>query len=242
MNLLNISNEPSPQYNSISNLPILYTPRRNELAQPISPHILINRNSNEQRASNRLIRVNRIRTDDTRERSHRNARTRVSNEHDNLPRPVSLISNRNNNIAQEHDNNIGNHSRQSHFGFTNSIILSRRPSTDPIRQRTRSKQPKQGPKERGEVSEADDQGCHVVWWCGEDLALREVGNEEARARPADDEGGEFDDGEREEFPGGPEVKEYRAEGMRVWLEEPPLPFSGLAASEVWVFGCGFGGG
>lgn len=223
-------------------LPSLHTPRRDEFAKAITPKILVDRDGNKQTSGHRLVAVHRVRTHDTGQRRDLDTRTRVSDDDNRLPRPLALVPDRNNDVAKEHDNNVRDHSRQSHLRLSYTAVLPRRSCRDPITQRPRCKKPDQRTDNNGKVGEAYSCRAKVVGREREDLRLREVDGQEGGTGPRDDESGEFNDRECEELPGNPEIEEDRAEGMCVGLEDAPLPTAGATSAEVRVPCGGFSEG
>ena len=158
----------------------------------------------------------------------------VADNDDDLPIPMSLLAESNDEVADDHDDHVRDHSGQSHLGLADTPVPTSAEGGDPITERTIRYKTDDGADEDGEVVEADGLRVLVVGRDGEDLGLGEVDGQVAGGGPADDEGGEFDDGEGEELPGDPEVEEDGLERVGVALEELPLLLGGRAAVEVRV--------
>ena len=116
-----------------------------------------------------------------------------------------LIAERDDEVADDHDQDVGDHGRQSHLRFADTSVLHSGAHADPIAQRPGSYKADDGTNEDGKVHEANGFGGEVVGGCGKDLRLGKVEGEEGGGAPRDDKGGEFNDGEGKEFPGDPEV-------------------------------------
>lgn len=114
-----------------------------------------------------------------------------------LPIPLLLVSERDDEVSDEHDNHVRNHGRQSHFRFSDPTILPGRACSEPIREHTVRAETDDCADEHGEVHEPNTLAREIIRRVGEDLRLRQVQGEEAAGRPRHDEGGEFDSGECE---------------------------------------------
>jgi len=207
-------------------------PRRDELAESVTPHVLVDRDGHEDGARYRLVGVDGIRRRDGREGRHLDTRAGVADDDDRLPIPVLLIPYGNNYIANNHDDHIGNHGQQSHLGLSNTIVPLRQSCGDVIAERTSCEQANQRTNQDGEIEESNGLTAEVVRWCSKGLGLRQVERQEARCRPGDYEGGKFNNGEKQQFPW---KEEFHEEIALIRLPELPLLLAWCAPTEPWVF-------
>ena len=114
------------------------------------------------------------------------------------------------------------HSRQSHLRLSNTAVLPRRSRAHPIAQRARSSKPDHSADQNSKVHESNTLAVEIVRRRGEVLALGQIDCQERAARPRDDESCEFNDGESEQLPRNPQIKEDCFERVRVGLVELPL--------------------
>ena len=204
------------------NIPIRNNPIGDELAEPIPPHILVDRNADEQAARNRLVGVDGVRADNTGKGRDLDSSACIPNQDDGLPRPGILISHRDDDVAQVHDHHVGDHGREAHFRLADAAVASGGARGHPVGEGACGCEADHRADEDGEVGEAcwltesvmldgtvnpckrspltDTLAAPEIGWCGEGLGLCEIEREERTAAPADDEAGEFGDWESEHFP------------------------------------------
>jgi len=239
--------------------PALLHPRRDEFRKPIPPDVLVDRDSNHERAGDGLVRVDGVGGEHARESGDLDAGAGVADNDDGLPVPFVLVAEGDDEVAEHHYEDVGDwierrwlagdekwwifwrealtHSRQSHLRLTNTAVPPRRSRADPITQRTRGRKPDQRADQNCKVHEPNTLAIEVVRRRGEVLALGQVDCQERAARPRDDESCELDDGECEQLPWDPQVEEDCFEGVRVGLVELPLLLAwGAFAEEGIAFG------
>lgn len=135
---------------------------------------------------------------------------------------MPFVSDRGDDIAEDHDDDIGNHCRESHFRFSDTTISSGCFCRDPIAEGSSRDESDQSTDEDREIEEActsqclsftavhwkltDGLGAHIVWGSCKYLRLREVQNQEVTATPADHEGSKEYNGIDEESPWGPDIE------------------------------------
>lgn len=153
--------------------------------------------------------------------------------------PFMLVAKSDDEIANQHDNHIGDESRQSHLGLSDALVLPGGAGGDPITKATVGQQTDHGADEDGKVCEADALGREVVGRGGKVLGLGQIDGQEGAGGPRDDKGAELDDGEGEQLPWDPEVQQDALDRVRVALPQFELLFGRRALVEVWV---SFGGG
>lgn len=126
------------------------------------------------------------------------------------------------------------HSRQPHLRLANATIPPCRSRAYPIAQWPGGRKSNQRTDKNRKVHEANALAVEVVGWCGEVLTLGQVNRQERAARPGDNEGCEFDNGECEQLPWDPEVEEDRLERVCVGLEDLPLLLAWSAFAEMRI--------
>ena len=126
-------------------------PWRDELAKPVAPHILIDRDGHEDAACDRLVGVHAVRTGDGGERRDLDARASVAHNYDcllvvvlgrygkdkgkgatYLPVPFVLVTESNDEVPDQHNQHVRDHSRQTHLRLADPTIPLRRARCDPI--------------------------------------------------------------------------------------------------------------
>ena len=158
-------------------LPDLFRPRRDEFTEPVTPDILVDCNGNKQRSCNGLVRVDRVSADDTRECRDLDASARVSDYDNDLPRPLALVADRDDNVTDKHDNDVRYHGWQSHLGLTNAIVSPCASRRNPIAKRPSSGKAEESTDHDGTVGKAYHHGFHMVRGSGKHLALRKIDGE-----------------------------------------------------------------
>lgn len=136
------------------NIPIGNNPLGNELAESITPHILVDRDGDEQTARNRLVAVDCICGYDTRESGDLDASAGVADQDDGFPGPVVLVAHADDDVAEVHDDNVGDHCWETHLGFTDTTVTFGGSSGDPIGQGTGGCQANHSTDKDSEVCEA----------------------------------------------------------------------------------------
>ena len=167
-------------------------------------------------------------------------KTYKTDDNNDCPVPFLLESNRDNDVAKVHDDNVRDHGQQSHLWLTDTSVLECRALADPIRQLARGEKTNEGADENGKVHESNVGGGEIVWWVGKVQTLGQVEGQERTAGPRDNKCGKLDNGESEELPWKPEVERHRLERGWVRLEEHPLLLGRVALSEMRVTRCGGG--
>ena len=80
------------------------------------------------------------------------ANTRVADDDDDLPVPRVLVPDGLNDVADEHDNDKGDHGRESHFRLADPAVAFREVHGDPIGERSGTNEANHGP----------DKDCPVI--------------------------------------------------------------------------------
>jgi len=93
----------------------------------------------------------------------------VADDYNCLPSPFILVAVCDDEVADEHDDDVGNHGGQSHFGLTDTTVPEGGSHTDPIAQRTTGEQSNDGANKNGKVEESDRLTGKIVRWGGEGL-------------------------------------------------------------------------
>lgn len=112
--------------------PALLDPRRDELGEPIPPHILVDRDRDHDRASDRLIAVHGVRRGNSRDGGDLDAGTREADQHDRLPRPLVLHAEGDDEVAQQHDQHVGHERGQTHLGLADAAVAARQARREPV--------------------------------------------------------------------------------------------------------------
>lgn len=175
-------------------------PRRNEFGEAVTPDVLVDGNGNKEGASNWLVGVNSVGGHNRWDRGDLDAGCGKRDDDDRLPRPLPLVADCCDNVADVHDDDVRNHGHQSHLGLANATIPLGCSSCYPIAELTRGTKADKGTNEDCEIEETNRLGAKVVWRSGKHLGLGEIESQERRTRPADDECGEFDNRKCEELP------------------------------------------
>ena len=108
-------------------------PRGDELAEAVAPEVLVDGDGDEDRAGDGLVGVDGVGGGDGRDGGDLDARAGVADDDDDTPVPFVLIAKCHDEVSKQHDQDVGDQSRQSHFRFTDASILSGRSSGNPIR-------------------------------------------------------------------------------------------------------------
>lgn len=93
----------------------LLNPRCDELGETITPDVLVDSDGDEQGSSNWLVRIDSICANDGRNRGHLHARSTKSNDDDDFPWPFSLHADGGNDVADVHNDHVGNHCEETHL-------------------------------------------------------------------------------------------------------------------------------
>lgn len=83
----------------VTNVPILNTPRCDELSKAITPQILVDRDGYEERSSDWLVRIDSVGTSNSWQSSDLDSSACEANNDNGFPRPLLLVSHGNNNIT-----------------------------------------------------------------------------------------------------------------------------------------------
>lgn len=153
-------------------------PWGDEAGETVSPDVLVDGDGNEERACDRLVRVNGVGRDNGRKGGDLETSGTESKDDDGLPRPVSLVSNSNNNVSNVHDDDEWNHGQQSEFGLSDASISLGELVSHPIAKKSGSSESNEGADQDGKVEETNLLGTKVVGRRGKDLGLSQVQREE----------------------------------------------------------------
>jgi len=197
------------------NVAVLGDPVVDKHRESVTPDVLVDGDGDEQAAGDGLVTVDGVGRDHGGQSGDLDAGARVADDDDDGPVPVVLVADRHDDVAEVHDQDVWDHSEETHFRLADTLVLERLALGDPVTEGTGGDETDEGADENGKVHEADLQWCDVVWWGGEGLGLGQVEGQEGTAGPGDDEGGPDDDGEGEELPWKPEVEHDRFE--RGWV-------------------------
>ena len=133
------------------NITTLNNPGSDKFREAVSPQVLVDGDRDEYRAGDRLIGVDGVCGSDGREGSDLDAETRVPYDDDDLPVPRMLVPNGLNDVADEHNNDKGDHGRESHFRLADPAVAFCEVHRDPIRERAGGDEADDGPDEDGPV-------------------------------------------------------------------------------------------
>lgn len=223
-------------------IPILDDPLSDELAESITPDVFVDRNCNEQTSRDWLVAVDCIRRHNTGQSSDLDTSAGVANDDNDLPTPLSLVTDTDDDVAQIHNDDVWYHCDETHFRLTNALVSLGCTCRNPVGEWSSSGESDHCTCKNSEIGKANALAAPVVWWGGKGLSLREIESQEAGTAPADDEGGKFHDGESKQLPGDPEIKEDALDGCWVWSVKTPLRFTWVATTEEWISLCGLDGG
>jgi hypothetical protein len=87
----------------------LFNPRRDEFGETIAPDVLVDCDGHKQWSSDRLVRVHGVGAHDGRDGSHLHTGSAESNHYDDFPWPLSFHTDSSDNVANVHDDNVGDH-------------------------------------------------------------------------------------------------------------------------------------
>jgi hypothetical protein len=135
------------------NVPVGDDPGGDELAEAVAPHVLVDGDGDEQAAGDGLVRVDGVGADHAGQGGDLDAGARVANEDDCFPGPVMLVSDRDNDIAEEHDYDIGNHGWEPHLRFTHAAVPLRCAGGHPVAEWACSCKANKSAKQDGKVGE-----------------------------------------------------------------------------------------
>lgn len=107
-------------------------PGSDELAEAVTPHVLVDSDANEETACDRLVRIDSVSAGNTRQGGDLDTCTGVADQDDGLPGPLVLVADRDNDVAEVHDDHVGDHSWKTHLGLTDAAVLSCCAGGDPI--------------------------------------------------------------------------------------------------------------
>ena len=113
-------------------LPVFQTPWCDELGEAITPDVLVHRDADEQTSCDRLVAVDSIRRDDGWQRSDLDTSEGKAQDDNCLPWPLAIITHGHDDVAQVHDDHVGDHRRQAHLRFSDSSVSLRRAHADPV--------------------------------------------------------------------------------------------------------------
>jgi len=134
--------------------PFLLRPRRDELAKPIPPHILVHRDAHEETAGDGLVAVHGVGAHDGRQRRDLDPRKGEADHDDGFPRPVLLVADRYDDVADVHDYDVRDHGGEAHFGLADAVVAPRGARGDPVGEGAGGEEADEGADEDGEVLEA----------------------------------------------------------------------------------------
>ena len=132
--------------------PSLHRPGRDELGETVAPDVLVDGDGNEDGAGDGLVGVDAVGRGDGGEGGDLDAGACVADYHDwlvgmlikrvdgegrggdgaYLPVPLLLVSERDDEVSEDHQADVGDHRRQSHFRFSDSAVLFRCTRCDPV--------------------------------------------------------------------------------------------------------------
>lgn len=78
----------------------------------------------------------------------------VANDDNGFPGPVIVVTDRDDDVAEVHDDDVWDHGWETHLGLTNAVVLAGRACGEPIGQRTGGEQADEGAYQHGKVGEA----------------------------------------------------------------------------------------
>lgn len=134
-------------------LPICLCPRCNKSSHPITPQVFINGNGDEKRTSDGLVTVNRVGAANTWQAGNLDSCTRITEDHNDGPWPLALVTNCCNDVAKGHDQYIWNHGGEPHLRLANAIVPRRCTGRNPVAKRTCCSKAEQGSNKEREVGE-----------------------------------------------------------------------------------------
>lgn len=94
-----------------------FNPRGDEFGETIAPDVLVDRDSNEQRASDWFVRVYGVGGYDGGDRGDLDAGGTEGDNDDDLPGPFSFHADGGDDVADVHDDHVGDHCDQTHLGL-----------------------------------------------------------------------------------------------------------------------------
>ena len=150
------------------------------------------------------------------------------------PTPAIVPSKCSDKIADQHQDEVRNHRRQSHLWLSDAIVSLCKFHADPVTERPSRERSYDGSYEDSKIEKPDDQWLEPIGRRSECLSLRQIDSQETRGAPGDDERSKMNDWKGEELPWNPEVKCNAFKGVRVGLEKSELLLARLALTEPWI--------
>lgn len=106
----------------------------------------------------------------------------------NLPAPFLLVAKGDDEVAEEHDDGVGDKRDETHFWFTNTTVAESELHGNPVREIPVGKETYQRSHQHCKVHEADRLAGEFVGRCGKNLRLSEIEREKTTGGPGDNEG------------------------------------------------------
>lgn len=131
-----------------------HNPGRDELGEAISPKVLVDSDRDEDRARDGLVRINGIGRRDTGDSSDLDTSAGVADDDDDAPIPAILIADGVDDVAENHDEHVGDHRHETHLGLSDAVVADRELHRDPIGEWTRSGEADEGADEESKVEKA----------------------------------------------------------------------------------------
>lgn len=112
---------------------ILHDPRRDKFSESVSPDVLVDRDGDHQRSSNGLVGVDRVGRSHGGQGGDLDTGARITDDDDDLPGPFAFVAKGDDEIAEDHDEDVGNWAAYQQELFqgkrvlaSNSLIAGRR--------------------------------------------------------------------------------------------------------------------
>lgn len=129
-------------------------PRCHELGEPVAPEVLVDGDGDEDAAGDGLVRVDGIGGGDAGDGGDLDTGARVADDDDDAPVPRVLVADSVDDVAENHDEHVGDHGHEAHLWLTDAVVALGELHRDPIREGAGRGEPDKGADEEGEVEEA----------------------------------------------------------------------------------------
>src|SRR5271154_166966 len=98
----------------------------------------------------------------------------IPDDDDYFPGPLILVTQRDDQTAEEKENSVWNDSEQSHLRFTNTVVPNCLSHGDPVREWAGGKETDECTGENAEIGKSDTLCTKVVRWSSENLRLSKI--------------------------------------------------------------------
>lgn len=146
-------------------------PRCDELGEAVTPNILVDGDGDEDAAGNGFVGVDGVGGGDGGQGSDLDTSAGVAEPDDEAVVPGVLVTESDDEVAEDHDGDVGDHGEETHFGLADAAVATGEPGGDEIAEGAGGEEADHHAEEDGEVEETDLGGGEVVGGYGEDLVL-----------------------------------------------------------------------